>query len=76
MMENIKKRFLERYVNALIELERRNQIKEERRKKKQQSMKRGSISYGLAMKQNPLEVMNAVYEKRQYERKQKRKTED
>ena len=76
MMENLKKRFWDRYTGALYELERRNLIKQERKKKKQQSYKRGTISYGLAMKQNPVEVMHAVIEKRQYEREQKRKAKD
>jgi hypothetical protein len=74
MMERLKKRFWDRYTNALIELERRKQIKEEHRKKKQQSYKRGSISYGLAMKQSPVDVYHAVIEKRRFEREQKKKT--
>ena len=68
MFEELKKRFWGRYIEAHIELERRRLKKEERLKKKQQSMKRGTISYGLAMKQNPIEVYHAVLEKRRFER--------
>lgn len=73
MMENLKKRFWNRYTDSLMELERRRIKKEECRVKKQQSLKRGSISYGLAMKQNPVEVYHAVLEKRRYEREERKK---
>jgi len=72
-MDNLKKRFWGRYTDALMELEHRRIKKEERLKKKQQSMKRGSISYGLAMHQSPKEVFHAVIEKRRYEREAKKK---
>lgn len=74
MFEDLKKRFWERYTDALMELEKRKIKKMERDKKKMMSLKAGTIGYGLRMKQNPIEVMHSVYEKRQYEREQKKKT--
>ena len=72
MMENLKKKFWNRYTDSLMELEKRRIKKEDRLKKKQQSMKRGTISYGLAMKQKPWDVYHAVLEKRKYEREQRK----
>lgn len=72
-LDSLKQRFWGRYIEAHIELEKRRLKKDERLKKKQQSMKRGTISYGLAMKQNPVEVMHAVIEKRRFEREAKKK---
>jgi hypothetical protein len=73
MFENLKEKFNKRLAEGMVELERRRAKKEERLKKKQQSMKRGSISYGLAMHQSPKEVFHAVIEKRRYEREAKKK---
>jgi hypothetical protein len=74
MFEKLREKYNKRLAEGLIELDRRRAKKEERLKKKQQSMKRGSISYGLAMHQKPWEVYHAVLEKRRYEREQKKKT--
>ena len=76
MFEDIKRRFWARYTDGLIELEKRKARKAERDKKKMQSLKAGTISYGLAMKQKPWEVYHAVIEKRQYEREQRRKQKE
>jgi len=74
MFEDLKKRFWDKYADSLMELERRRVKKIERQKKKQESLLAGTISYGLAMKQSPVEVMHSVLEKRRYEREQKKKT--
>ena len=75
MFEKTKERFQKRYVEGLIELEKRKARKAERDKKKMQSLKAGTISYGLRMHQKPWEVYHAVLEKRRYEREQKKKEE-
>lgn len=43
----------------------------ERQKKKQQQLQPGTIKYGLAMKQKPMEVMRDAYETRRRKRLQK-----
>jgi hypothetical protein len=64
MFENLKKRFWNKYSESLMELERRRMRKTERDKKKMQSLKAGTISYGLHMHQKPGEVYRSVLEKR------------
>lgn len=76
MFEKAKEKIQRRYTDGLIELERRRARKAERDKKKMQSLKAGTIGYGLAMKQKPWEVYHAVLEKRRFERKQKSKSEE
>jgi hypothetical protein len=73
MFENIKSKFWSRYAEQLMELERRRIKKQERQKKKHESLKAGSIGYGLAMKQKPWEVYKSVLERRRYEREIKKK---
>ena len=71
MFEKLKARFNERYFDGLAELEKRRQRKEARDKKKMQSLRSGTIGYGLAMHQTPVEVYHAVLEKRRRERAEK-----
>jgi hypothetical protein len=71
---DLKKRFWKRYTDNLMELERRRLKREERKRKKQESMQAGTISYGLNMHQKPWEVYHSVLNKRRQDREDKKKT--
>jgi hypothetical protein len=62
MFENIKRKFWSRYAEQLMELERRRIKKQERQKKKHESLEAGTI-----------EVYKSVLERRRYERETKKK---
>jgi hypothetical protein len=72
-IDSIKQRFWKRYTDNLFELEKRRLKKQERQKKKQESMMAGTISYGIAMHQKPWEVYHSVLDKRKADREDKKK---
>lgn len=76
MFDKLKTRYNERLLDGMQELEKRRLRKEARDKKKMQSLKSGTIAYGLATHQTPIEVYHAVLEKRRRERAEKENKEE
>lgn len=68
-----KQKLKEQYQRGKIVTE---QIRAERLRKKKHKMgnyEPGMIRYGLAVKQNPIDLMKDAYERRQHKRKEKQK---